>query len=50
MDNTKAFLQHFEEDICFPTDKEGPDELANKDPGSALMSTRETISMYIPMG
>jgi hypothetical protein len=50
MDDTKAFLWQFEEDICFPTDEEGLDKSADKDSGSALMSTGETISTYIPMG
>jgi hypothetical protein len=50
MDDAEAFLYRFEEDICFPTDEDGPDELADEDPGSALISTGETISMYIPIG
>jgi hypothetical protein len=50
MDDAEAFLQQFEEDICFPTDEERPDKSDHKDPSSALMSTGETISMYIPMG
>jgi transposase InsO family protein len=50
IDDAEAFLRRFEEDICFPTDEEGPDESADEDPSSALMSTGETISMYIPTG
>jgi hypothetical protein len=50
MEDAKAFLQRFEEDISFPTDDEEHDEPADEDPGSALMSIRETMSMYIPMG
>jgi hypothetical protein len=50
MQDAEAFLQRFEEDISFPTDDEEPDELADEDPGSALMSNGQTISTYIPMG
>jgi hypothetical protein len=46
----RAFIWRFEEDICFPTDDEGPDESDDEEPGSALMSTGETISTYIPTG
>jgi hypothetical protein len=50
MDDAEAFLWQFEEDIYFPIAEEGPDESANEDPSSAAMSTRETISTYIPIG
>jgi hypothetical protein len=50
MGDAEAFLRRFEEVICVSTDEEGPDESADEDPSSALMSTGETISMYIPMG
>jgi hypothetical protein len=50
MDDAEAFLRQFEEGICFPIDEEGPDESDDEDPGSALMSIGETISMYIPIG
>jgi hypothetical protein len=50
MEDAEAFLQRFKEDISFPTDDEEPDEPADEDPGSAFMSTRETMSTYIPTG
>jgi hypothetical protein len=50
MDDAEAFIRRFEEDICFPTDDEGPDESDDEEPGSALISTGETISTYIPTG
>jgi hypothetical protein len=50
MEDAEAFLQRFEEDISFPTDDEEPDQPADEDPGSALMSNGETISTYIPTG
>jgi hypothetical protein len=50
IEDAEAFLQRFEEDISCPTDNEEPDEPADEDPGSALISNGETISTYIPMG
>jgi hypothetical protein len=50
MEDAEAFLEGFKEDISFPTDDEEPDEPADEDPGSALISNGETISIYIPMG
>jgi hypothetical protein len=50
MDDAEAFIWQFEEDICFSTDDEGPDESDDEEPGSALMSTGEATSTYIPTG